>query len=66
MELTMIRYGLLCGITYLVTMYFLQWLTAPMDWDVPASTIAPVRTEPDISDQVFDLFAEVRRITEEG
>lgn len=65
MELTMIRYGLLAGLTYLVTMYVLQWLTAPPAWpDLPA--VLPGRIEPEISDEVFDLLAEARRITEEG
>ncbi len=66
MELTLIRYGLLAGLTYLVTMYFLQWLTAPPYWDGPVPAIPPVRTDPDITDQVYDLLAEARRITEEG
>lgn len=66
MELTMIRYGFLAGLTYIVTMYVLQWLTAPPYWADAAPAIAPVRTETDISDQVFDLLAEARRITEEG
>jgi hypothetical protein len=66
MELTMIRCGFLAGVAYLVTMYFLQWLTAPPYWDGPVPTIAPVRTDPDITSQVFDLLAEARRITEEG
>jgi hypothetical protein len=66
MELTMIRYGFLAGVAYLVTMYVLQWLTAPPYWDGPVSVIAPARTDPDITNQVFDLLAEARRITEEG
>lgn len=66
MELTMIRYGFLAGLTYLVTMYVLQWLTAPPYWDATVPAIPPVRTEADIADQVFDLLAEARRITEEG
>lgn len=63
MELRMIRYGLLAGIGFLVAVAVLEWLAGR-----PAAVGggAGAGPEADVSEQVWQVLAEARRILEES
>lgn len=66
MELMMIRYGLVAGASFLLSVALLDWLACG---GRPAQVLTRrehMPVEQDISDQVFKLLAEARRITEES
>lgn len=60
MHLQMIRYGLVAGFTFLLTVAALDRLGRP------APDTARAAAEGDISDQVWHVLAEARRITQEA
>ena len=60
MALRMIGYGLLAGFSFLVTVALLEW------WLATGTAAIPGAREADISDQVWQVLAEARRILEES
>lgn len=57
MQLQMIKFGLVAGFSFLLALAFLKWLTRPA---------GAAAAEADISDQVWQVLAEARRILEES
>ena len=62
MAVRMIGYGMLAGASVLLALAVLQWLAAQEN----SRLIAAGAAEGDISDQVWQVLAEARRITAEG
>lgn len=60
MKLQMIRYGMVAGFSFLLTLAILEWLACR-----PAPVAAP-SGEGDIAAQVWQVLAEARRIVEES
>jgi hypothetical protein len=56
----MIRYGLVAGLSYLVTLAVLEGLSRPAPRSVQTAA------EGDVSAQVWHVLAEARRITQEA
>lgn len=62
MELRMIAHGMMAGFGFLVAVVLLEtWATRPAR---PGTAV--LRAEGDISEQVWQVLAEARRITEEA
>jgi hypothetical protein len=61
MHLQMIRYGLVAGLSFLLTVAALDRITRPA-----AADDARAAAEGDISEQVWHVLAEARRITQEA
>lgn len=60
MQLQMIRYGMIAGFAFLLGITLMDWLSRP------AEGVATAAGEADISDQVWQVLAEARRILEES
>lgn len=62
MELRMLRYGLCVGFGFLLAVALVEWIFTTAEAEGGSARSC----EPDISDQIFDVLAEARRITVEG
>lgn len=63
MHLRAIRYGMMAGFSFLASIALLDWLAYGSR---TASTVAPKSSERDITNEVWQVLAEARRITEES
>lgn len=61
--LRMVRYGLLAGFGFLAAVALVEWMATPPGGMRIAAGGGP---EADISEQVWQVLAEARRITEES
>lgn len=61
MELRMIRYGMCAGLGFLLAVALLEWWARP-----GAGDVSPRAADGHITDQVWAVLAEARRITEES